>query len=122
MTEEVTRIHGMTEREQDWEAWLSTPNVDTAGMCNCGNGNRGPSYHLAECPALGHIWHERARELHNQLWDLQETIAAAMDRWHAMPSNLQDGILERIEEAFDAETAQTAHVIEFRCPEHRDQH
>jgi hypothetical protein len=71
----VADIHELSPREDDWVFW-PRPGVavDTGGKCNCGHEGLGPDWHVSNCPALVFLWRNRARELHDRLWDMWEHV------------------------------------------------
>ena len=66
----------LSARESDWVFWPPPgETVDTGGKCTCGgHDGLGPSWHTHDCPAVVYLWHNRAKELHDRLWDLWERV------------------------------------------------
>jgi hypothetical protein len=68
--------HELSAREDAWVFWPppGTHTIATGECCRCGHEGLPPQWHTNDCPALAYIWRNRARQLHDQLWDMWEHI------------------------------------------------
>lgn len=67
------------EQEADWVFWPAPGEYlpdEVWTRCRCGHNDLGPDWHSPDCPTVLDAWQWRAKQLHDEVWELLAEVKA----------------------------------------------
>lgn len=89
--EELPEVIELGEQESEWVFW-GTQDCPGAAPCDCGHEGMGVSWHMRSCPAVVNAWKWRAKQLHDENWEMVTEVRSLDRERESLRAALQDAL------------------------------